>query len=675
MNKGGKPNRRRAVRSRPKQDRRLSRTRREYRIRRVVHRTPGPLYRWTVHENRGMVTITGPGGIPVLDRFWTEIELENGDVLTTCQSGLSAGPGFWFAELANGSIVLELSIKRSPDPAGVLLAATIRNRGVAPVAVRAVRIARMVMDRPPKGWGTVEGWRILRMGYAPGTAHREDRDAGNSSLLSLALEDAGTRSWGAVAMELPGPAGGLVAGFVTSARQMAWLDLRRFDGSVDISASCETAGESFGPGEALVTETLYLGLAMDPAAALSAYARMAGHRGGVRLKSAPRGWTSRYLPAGDVAEEKVLEIARFVSARRKQVALDVIQLDDGYMKAYGDWLETNDRFPGGLEALGKQVSSLGLTPGIWLAPFVAQPSSRLFKDHPEWMVKDSSGRPLAWETDKEGDGPWYALDGGHPGAGEWLTGLFSALHGYGFRYFMLDFLFMGCIPGVRSQPGTRIMAYRRGLSAIRAGAGNSYITGCAGPYPPSIGLVDGMRVSGDARSGTGPWESFHSSFRETHQRFWSHRALWNNDCDALVLRPDSGSPDGLAGAIAASAALSGGALFSGDDLPELPSDGMALLVRTLEASRERAAVPLDLFSREYPRILVARDGDRLRAGLFNDGASPRSIALDLNLLGLSRARVVRTDGARPENLGKHWRSALLPPVPARGAMTIEILKD
>jgi hypothetical protein len=665
MNKRRKP-------SRPQSKARSSRSLRH----RVVPRTPVPLYRWAIHEKLGTVTITGPGQVPVLKKFWVEIELGNDDVLTTCQSGLAAGPGFWGAELANGSIGLELVIKRSVDPAGVCLAVTVRNRGKEPLAVKEIRIARTVMDRSPEGWGPVAGWRILRMGFAPGDAHREDHETGSSSLVTLAAEDSGARSWGSVAVGLPGPAGGLVAGFLTSGRQMAWLDIRNVDGSVDLSAACETTGDAVPPGGALTTETLYLALTDNPAVGLADYARLAGRRGGVKPKPAPRGWSSRYLPGSLVAEDAILEHARFIAERRKELPLDIVLLDGGFAKAFGDWLETNDTFPQGLEWLGGKIAELGLTPGIGLAPFAVSASSRLFKEHGEWMVKDSASRPLAWEAEKDTGGPWYALDGSHPEVQGWLAHVFAILRGYGFAYFRLDLLFMGCIPGVRSRPGTRVSAYRHGLAAIREGAGDSYILGSGAPYHPSIGLVDGMRVSRDAHLPAGPWESFHASFRETHQRFWSHRALWNNDSDALVLRATEGTPDGLIGALAASATLSGGAVFSGDVLPDLPPDRLELLARILATARDRAAVPLDLFNRECPRMLVASDGGgKFRAGLFNDGAVARSAVLDLGLLGLNRARILRTDGVRPEDMGPRWRSVLLPPVPGRGAITLDIQEE
>jgi alpha-galactosidase len=308
-----------------------------------------------------------------------------------------------------------------------------------------------------------------------------------------------------------------------------------------------------------------------------------------------------------------------------------------------------------------------LTPGIGVAPFAVQPASRLFQEHPEWMVKDAAGKPLSLEVPKELGGPCYALDGSDAGVEAWLADLFAELRDCGFRHFKLDLLFLGCVPGLRARPGTRVEAYRRGLSAIRAGAGDAYLLGCAAPYPASIGLVDGVRVGRDVHGAGG----FRDSFRETHHRFWAHRALWNNDPGALIVRETEGSE--AASASADSAVLSGGAVCAGDSLPQLPPDRLAILSRAVGGSRFRAAVPLDLFEREHPRMLaIPLGGRRFRVGLFNDGDVPRSLVLDLGRLGINRAKVVRADGDAPLNLGLRWKSVLLPPIPARGAVVLEI---
>ena len=81
---------------------------------------------------------------------------------------------------------------------------------------------------------------------------------------------------------------------------------------------------------------------------------------------------------------------------------------------------------------------------------------------------------------------------------------------------------------------TRVEAYRKGMQAIIEGAGkDSFILGCNAPMWPSLGLVHGMRVSGDiARD----WGTIKSIARETFYRNWQNNNLWLNDPDCIVLQ-------------------------------------------------------------------------------------------------------------------------------------------
>ena len=78
----------------------------------------------------------------------------------------------------------------------------------------------------------------------------------------------------------------------------------------------------------------------------------------------------------------VLENADFLRERQKELPLRVVQLDDGYQKAYGDWLEHSDRFPHGVEWLAGEIAARGLVPGIWVAPFTLHARSAMARLYP-----------------------------------------------------------------------------------------------------------------------------------------------------------------------------------------------------------------------------------------------------------------------------------------------------
>jgi len=655
--------------------RRAVRAARAARIARTVERKD---YLFEIQEKQGTVAITGPRGVPVFPKFWVGVELAGGEVFTSCQTGLSAGSGAWVTEVANGRLIVELSIRRSAAPNGVLLQATVRNRGPEPIEIRQIRVAHAVTGEGSTPWGPAAEWSLLRMGYAPGAAHREDPDPRGSALVSFADARVVTRSWGVAALRFsPARPRGLVAGFVTSGSQLAWIDVRRDRHTIELAAVCDTEGVCVPAGRAIRSETLFLGLHEDVRAGLAEFGELCGRRMGANSRPVPTGWSSRHSwRRADLSEAGILRQVRFIAAHRKALPLDVLLIDEGWSD--GDWSEAKERFPHGLAAVAAEIAAAGLVPGLALAPFTASGSSRLFRERPDWMVKDELGKPLGWDMERpETRELAYGLDGSHPEVQEWLRELFSSLRRLGFRYFKLDTLFMGCIRGYRAEPVTRVAAYRRGLEAIRAGAGDAYLLAAAAPALPSAGLVDGMRVCPDVHLGGRLLggrllggrlaESFPAAMREAHQKWWSHRTLWNNDPDAVLVRPIEGSTMDEARAVAASAEFSGGAIFAGEPLDELAPDRLAVLEGALARRRDPAAVPLDVFDRDAPRVLSLPAGRRrFRVGVFNDTDAPRAFALDLEWFGVARARVYEVEGSTRRLLGVVRRRWLAPPVPARG---------
>ena len=67
--------------------------------------------------------------------------------------------------------------------------------------------------------------------------------------------------------------------------------------------------------------------------------------------SAPfqRGWCSWYHYFHAITEDALRANLKSLEAMRSEFPLDVIQLDDGFQSALGDWDTTNAKFPGGLK--------------------------------------------------------------------------------------------------------------------------------------------------------------------------------------------------------------------------------------------------------------------------------------------------------------------------------------
>jgi len=314
---------------------------------------------------------------------------------------------------------------------------------------------------------------------------------------------------------------------------------------------------------------------------LERYADLAAGENRVRLTAEnPVGWSSWYqyftglTPAG---VEKNLKLAR------AGYSFDVFQIDDGYEADIGDWLRTKPGF-GDLGDLARMIRRAGFKAGIWTAPFSASNSSELFRRHPDWFVREQdgeTGRPVVsyrnWGRDI------YGLDTTRPEALAWLRDTFTELRRMGFEYFKVDFLFSAATPGRRFRPATPILAYRKGLAAIREAVGSDFILGCGAPLLPSIGFVDGMRVGEDtapfwdpAKSGVqGP--NARIAIKNPILRWFMHRRWWLNDPDCLLLRDRDINLSANERALYARAAGALDAmLIDSDDLDLVPPEGKAL---------------------------------------------------------------------------------------------------
>jgi alpha-galactosidase len=323
----------------------------------------------------------------------------------------------------------------------------------------------------------------------------------------------------------------------------------------------------------------------------------------------PQGWCSWYCFGPQVTATQVMENLDWISKHAPQ--LRYVQIDDGYQPAMGDWLATGKAFGGDIRAVLKEIKKRGFEPALWVAPFIAEQNSQLFREHPEWFMRDADGKPLPSDRVSFGGwrhGPWYALDATQAPVQRHLENLFRTLNQeWGVTYFKLDANFWGALHGAKlaDANATRVEAYRRGMRAILRGAGPAFILGCNHPVWPSMGVIHGSRGSGDISRN---WKTISTVARENLHRNWQNGVLWWNDPDALVLAGALPENEFLFHAVATCA--TGGMLLSGDDLTKLPSARAALLKR-LEPTAKAAAFDPQL------RIGRARLADRELIFLLN----------------------------------------------------------
>ena len=335
---------------------------------------------------------------------------------------------------------------------------------------------------------------------------------------------------------------------------------------------------------------------------LEHWAGETGRVGSARV-SAPYqvGWCSWYHYFHDVTEADL----RANLARAADWPFDVFQLDDGYQSAIGDWLTTNDKFPSGVASIAEAIAAQGRRPGLWLAPFIVAPDSRVATEHPDWLARAANGDPLIGMYNPPWgggfDGFMWALDTTHPEVLDHLESTTATLVEAGFTYLKLDFTFAPSFEGVWVDPSqTPAQRVRAGYDAVRRGAGDdAFLLGCGVPLANVVGVVDGNRIGPDVAP-TWAWRPAENAlpgyegslpatvhgWQNTLTRSFMHRTLWLNDPDCLMLRADETelTPD-QARTWALAVGVSGGMALVSDDLALLDGEARSLLDEVVELGR------------------------------------------------------------------------------------------
>jgi alpha-galactosidase len=438
-------------------------------------------------------------------------------------------------------------------------------------------------------------------------------------------------------------------GFISARSQ--WTQVRVDAPRRAVEAVAQADGAVVRAGETLWSEWLLIEIADDAAAALGRYAEALGREMGARVPAAPpSGWCSWYYYYGTVTEADVVKNLRALEEHREALLVACVQIDDGYQAGIGDWTETNEKFPRGMAWLAREISAAGFTPGIWLAPFFVGASSRLFAEHPDWVIRGNDGAPVLamrnWDQD------CYGLDCTHPDAEAWLRELFHEITDrWGYDYLKIDFLYGAALAGRRHDASaSRIEAYRRGLRAVREAVGERFVLGCGALMGASVGLVDGQRIGPDVA----PWWRFNRPVQPPRRRgsprlggpvgtdgavlnaltrSWMHGRLWANDPDCLLARSTRTKltlPE--VQSLATAIALSGGMVLASDDLTELSKERLDLISLLLPPLGE-APLVRDLMTADVPSVALVEVRRPFESwwllGAFNPTGRRRTLTVEL----------------------------------------------
>lgn len=75
-------------------------------------------------------------------------------------------------------------------------------------------------------------------------------------------------------------------------------------------------------------------------------------------------------------------------------------IDDGWQNNRGDWEIDKKKFPNGLKPVFDHIKAKGMKPGLWISIASVHPTSNVYKQHPEWVLKSASGTQAYIHSDK-----------------------------------------------------------------------------------------------------------------------------------------------------------------------------------------------------------------------------------------------------------------------------------
>lgn len=397
----------------------------------------------------------------------------------------------------------------------------------------------------------------------------------------------------------------------------------------------------------------------------------------------PSGWCTWYYYYSHINESESMRNAKWIADNLKDFGAQYVQIDDGWQGANPkegkrDWSQVRpNQFPSGMDKLAAYIKSLGLVPGIWIAPH-GQSNPEFVEQHKEVFLfkPDGTSASKTWEGD-------YLVDPTSPASEKYMKDLFQMMCDWGYEYFKIDGQ-----PIVVNEYKTKkefmknpsednVQLYRNTLDWIRSTIGDDrYLLGCWGMPVEGIGIMDGSRTAGDIVLG---WKGgFMLALRAVQRDYYLHNIAWYSDPDVFILR--SPLTFKQAQAWATIQGLSGLALMGTDRLEDLSEPRVELLRRIYPATDIR---PLDLFKvTENKSVMDLKishlDGRRNYdvVGLFNyDETTLKPMILNWNELGIGDCQPVHVyDFWNKDYLGA-WETGMLVDIDPTSCRVLTLLPD
>ena len=255
-------------------------------------------------------------------------------------------------------------------------------------------------------------------------------------------------------------------------------------GGMNMGIASEMTDIRVDPGEARHTDEVVV-LAEPYDVAMTALVKWIAATHGSRTARGPIvGWCSWYDRGKRITADHVNAVTAAVESQRDRIPMQVIQIDDGWQMAYGNWQVDTQKFPDGMQAVADRIKAAGAIPGIWMC-----------------MVRTSAqgAHPDGGQSD------W--LDPTHPAVQAFIRQSIAARMREGYRYYKFDFNNPRVI-GRYDQKKTRLQLHRDLFKLYREAVGEeSYLLACVGGMSRGCyGYADASRIGTDS---CGKWGEFY----------------------------------------------------------------------------------------------------------------------------------------------------------------------
>ena len=374
-------------------------------------------------------------------------------------------------------------------------------------------------------------------------------------------------------------------------------------------------------------------------------------------------WCSWYYAYYYLTDKMLSEFVTGVKKMTPPVNIQTVQIDAGYHPHVGDWLEPSEKFPTGIEASVREILANGYKAGIWIGPYMVGNRSKLYLEHPDWILRYKNGKPVIEMSFYGENRLWgamdeeiYSLDTSNPEVMAYLRKVFREFKKMGISFYKTDFMLYGSKNSnnvIRFSPGKTSLEYQRDLfDMIRQEIGEeSFWLGCIAPFEPMIGYVDAMRIGSDMYPS---WAGSANMFEESKGAQHINNIWWQNDPDVMIIREKySELNEAETRSLALWMGMLGGVINTSEvfyDIPERRTE----LFRFLEPGKTkfRTSFPF-INSAETLEVLVRQYSNKSWAALFinrKDEQASGTFSVK-SLTGITNAYVYDWDETKAAALG------------------------